>query len=89
MSETPDSTTIPVLVLRENAIGSNMPPVAVGVRVSGLIKRRCFGIMNAKICVIPEICKFISVFVPPLQLLDIKKEATPFGMTSVIESCYN
>jgi len=58
MSETPDSTTIPVLVLREKAIGSNMPPVAVGVRVSGEINSRCFGIMNAKIRKRNEICKF-------------------------------
>ena len=48
MSETPDSTTIPVLDLREKAIGSNMPPVAVGVRVSGLIKSLWRGIMVQK-----------------------------------------
>jgi hypothetical protein len=45
ISDTPDSTTVPVLGLREKAIGSNMPPVAIGVWVSGEISNRCLGIM--------------------------------------------
>jgi hypothetical protein len=58
MSETPDSTTIPVLILREKAIGSNMPPVAVGVRVSGLIKSLWRGIMVQRYRTVSELPNF-------------------------------